>query len=419
MSELQAESLFRRQAIEALRKKSPGRPICLMPRPWYWLNALLVVFFLSTVVFVATVEYSRKESARGWLVSSRGVIRVANNEPALIERVAKSAGEQVVVGEPLIYLSADSRMLAGNSKNEQLLGQLQQDVAELDIQLELTRQRAQLESGSLELQLRDYDSEHESLLAQTEEQRRLVDAGIDQFKRLESAALAGAVSDWDLLQQKQNLGELEQKLGALQQDLASQKRDRERLGGRRRSVPAESRIERSQLRLRRSELKQKIAELESRQLSVLTSPVHGTVATVEAHAGNAAIPQQLLMTILPANIELTAEVYVPSRAVGFIHPGQKVRLVYDAFPRQKFGTFEGRVERISDFVLLPGDVPNTFSFQEATYRVHVTINDAQVGSRVGAAGLRPGMLLMAEMVLEKRTLIDWFLEPLGFTPELS
>jgi membrane fusion protein len=140
---------------------------------------------------------------------------------------------------------------------------------------------------------------------------------------------------------------------------------------------------------------------------------------VEAHAGNAAIPQQLLMTILPANIELTAEIYVPSRAVGFIHPGQKVRLVYDAFPRQKFGTFEGRVERISDFVLLPGDVPNTFSFQEATYRVHVTINDAQVGTKVGAAGLRPGMLLMAEMVLEKRTLIDWFLEPLGFTPELS
>lgn len=390
-----------------------------MPRPWLWLNALLVVIFSCAIVFVATVEYSHKEFARGWLVSSRGVIRVANSAPALIQRVAKSAGEKVRVGEPLVYLSTDSLTSAGNSKNEQMLRQMRQDVTELDMQLELIRQRALRESGSLESQLRDHDAERASLLAQTEEQRRLVNFSKDKFRRLETAALAGAVSDWDLLQQKQNLGELEQRLGAMQQNIAIQKRDRERVDGRKRGVPTESRIERSQLRLQRSKLTQQIAELESRQLSVLTSPVRGTVATVEAHAGNAAVPQQLLMTILPANIELSAEIYVPSRAVGLVRPGQKVRLVYDAFPRQKFGTFEGRIEHISDFVLLPGDVPSTFPFQEATYKIHVKINDLQIDTGSGAASLRPGMLLMAEIVLEKRSLIDWFLEPFGLSRELS
>jgi membrane fusion protein len=118
------------------------------------------------------------------------------------------------------------------------------------------------------------------------------------------------------------------------------------------------------------------------------------------------------MTIVPEDADLVAEVFIPSRAAGFVRSGQSVRIAYDAFPQQKFGTFEGRVAHVSDFVLLPGEIPQTFAVREATYKVHIVVDDSPIQTSVGAAGLRPGMLLAADIILENRNLIDWLLEPL-------
>lgn len=111
---------------------------------------------------------------------------------------------------------------------------------------------------------------------------------------------------------------------------------------------------------------------------------------------------------------MVAEVYVPSSAVGLIKSGQRVRLVYDAFPQQQFGTFAGEVARISDFILMPSEVPQTFFPREATFKVQIAIQNDTVEVETGTAPLRPGMLLAAEIILESRRLIDWLVEPLGF-----
>ena len=51
------------------------------------------------------------------------------------------------------------------------------------------------------------------------------------------------------------------------------------------------------------------------------------------------------MTLTPRGGALRAELYVPSRAIGFVKSGQRVRLLYDAFPYQKFGPAWGEVRR--------------------------------------------------------------------------
>ena len=62
------------------------------------------------------------------------------------------------------------------------------------------------------------------------------------------------------------------------------------------------------------------------------------------------------MTLLPDGASLLAELFVPSRAIGFVEPGQRVRLMVDAFPYQRFGTLGGRVETVSQAVLSPNEV---------------------------------------------------------------
>ena len=178
------------------------------------------------------------------------------------------------------------------------------------------------------------------------------------------------------------------------------------------SVANRSRFQRSGLRARHSQLSQKIAAQESARLTVLKSPVSGVIASVEVYVGYSVTPQQLLVTVVPQGVDLVAEIFVPSRAAGFIRPGQSVHIAYDAFPQEKFGTFDGRISRVSDYVLLPGEIPPTFPIREATYKAQVALLSSSIQTSAGAAVLRPGMLLSEDIILENRNLVEWLLEPL-------
>ncbi|WP_276523924.1 HlyD family efflux transporter periplasmic adaptor subunit, partial [Enterobacter hormaechei] len=77
----------------------------------------------------------------------------------------------------------------------------------------------------------------------------------------------------------------------------------------------------------------------------IVAPVSGIVATQQIKAGQAVQSGQPIVSVLPGDGRLEAELLVPSRAVGFIEPDDKVLLRYQAYPYQKFGHHEGRVSR--------------------------------------------------------------------------
>jgi membrane fusion protein len=413
------ENLFRQQAIKSLSEKKSGLPICLMPRPWLWLNSLVGLLVISTSLFAINAEFSRKESVRGWLVSRQGVVQVTNRAAAVVSEVVRQAGDHVKKGEALIFLSADSILSDGRSEHEEVLAQLRQEMAEVSRQLELSEKQQQLEEASLAQQMLEFDREVAALAARLGGQKQRIDMTREKLQRLESAAADGATTHWDVIKQKEDLGVLEQGSNRLKQDIANQQREGEWIRGQQESRPVEAEIRRSKLRTRRLQLAQQITEHESRRLSVLESPVNGTVASVEVHSGYSISAQRILMTILPDDSELLAEVFVPSRAAGFIRPGQSVRIAYDAFPQQKFGTFEGRISHVSQFVLLPSEIPQTFVVREATYKVQIAVEGSPIKTSIGTAGLRPGMLLAADIILEKRNLFDWLLEPLRTRRDLA
>ena len=124
------------------------------------------------------------------------------------------------------------------------------------------------------------------------------------------------------------------------------------------------------------------------------------------------------MTLVPAGSRLEARLYGPSRAIGFVRPGQRVLLRYEAFPHQKFGQYEGVVRSVSRSTVgpaelsgqgapLPGLVPG-----EPVYRVTVELA-AQTATAYGeAVPLQPGMQLEADVLIETRRLYQWVLDPL-------
>lgn len=123
---------------------------------------------------------------------------------------------------------------------------------------------------------------------------------------------------------------------------------------------------------------------------------------------------QSLLSILPAGSALQAQLLVPSRAIGFIEPGSRVVMRYQAFAYQKFGQQYGRVADISRSALTPAEVEALVGQQprEPVYRVKVTLDSQRVLAYGHPEPVRPGMALDADILMERRRLIEWVFEPL-------
>lgn len=128
--------------------------------------------------------------------------------------------------------------------------------------------------------------------------------------------------------------------------------------------------------------------------------------------GNFIPPAGPVMAILPDNGPLYAELYVPTRARGFLTTGQPVLLRFHAFPYQKFGTHPARIDEISATVMVSDALPVALALNEPVYRIRASLEAQFIHAYGETVALRPGMLLDAEIVKDRRTLIEWLFEPI-------
>ena len=161
-----------------------------------------------------------------------------------------------------------------------------------------------------------------------------------------------------------------------------------------------------------SELEQQITEYQARRSIVITAPTAGTVTAILLQKGQVAGQQQPLASILPAGAELQAHLLVPSRAIGFVSAGQPVALRYQAFPYQRFGSHTGVVSEISRTMIRPGEADFPVQLDEPAYRVVVKPAQQNMHAYQKLLPLQAGMLLDADIKLDRRSLFQWVFDPL-------
>ncbi len=349
---------------------------------------------------------------RGWLVSEHGVARITHDANSRVEQVLRGPGDVVRAGDALTVLTRERFTDDGRTMFEAVQHELDRQIESVQRRVQLLTEETDLEHDAIALQLAGIEKERRAVDSQRREQLLRIDSASARVAGLARAARGGAVADWELMRHKDELAELQQNLARLQQSEFSLEREQADLEARLLRLPVEAQRAVESLQAQQSRLHQQVTEARVDRRIVLKAPIPGKVASVEVAAGAAVTPRQLLATILPDKLRLVAEVYVPSRAVGFVREGQPVRLKYDAFPHQQFGAFEGTVISVSDFVLLPSEIPQTFVVREATFKVRIAIEESTVEVAGAAARLRPGMLLGADIILERRLLADWLLQPL-------
>ena len=122
-----------------------------------------------------------------------------------------------------------------------------------------------------------------------------------------------------------------------------------------------------------SATEQRMAEVNGRRVYVLRAPTDGRVSTLQAIAGQNADLQRLQLEIIPDNAVLQAELFVPARAIGLIEIGQAIRILYNAFPYQHFGTYSGHISKISQTALTGSDARGPIALKEPEYRITAAI----------------------------------------------
>jgi HlyD family secretion protein len=164
-------------------------------------------------------------------------------------------------------------------------------------------------------------------------------------------------------------------------------------------------------------LTQEVAKQTHRkELLELKAPQAAIVKDLATHtSGTVVQPGTVLLTLVPKDETLRAEVWVPNEDIGFVRPGQKVRLKFAAFPFQKYGMVDGTVEHVSadaaDSTTSNGPVDPNGRPRQYVYKALVTLKSMNLELEGEKLPLSAGMQTYAEILLGTRTVAEYLLSP--------
>jgi membrane fusion protein len=279
-------------------------------------------------------------------------------------------------------------------------------------QIAAEQERAKSEQERLAALFDGIQTEISHLEAQIEIQNEQIRVSDILVSSLTGLRAKGYVSEPEFRQRELAALEQKQKLNAIHQQIAARGNQLTETRYSLQQLPTVMAQKIQSLRSELSATEQRIAEVNGRRSYIIRAGTVGRVSTLQATAGQFADPRRLQLEIVPNDSFLQAELFVPTRAIGFVRPGQKVRLKYEAFPYQNFGTYAGRIIKISQTILTSSDASGPIALKEPAYRVTAALERPDIDAYGKKIPLQADMLLSADIILEQRSLMSWLLDPL-------
>jgi membrane fusion protein len=399
--------LFRQEVIEAGRDRLAGTVVAATPPKSRLYAGLLMLVALAIVAVLIFGEYASRTQVKGIISYDAGFARVYANAPAEIRQIHVRSGSQVAAGDPLVTIS----LAQGRGGIAAQLAELQRQDEALARQQELTSVLGTSESQALADQRASLTASIGSLERQRSlaaGQISLAEAGTRRALRL---AAEGAGSQRQVEESRAATLARRAEVESIEERIITQRETLRAIAGQIAQRGIQASRGQSEVAAQRAVLAEQRAALLRTDRLTLTAPVSGTVGDVSAQLGQRARPDASLVTIVPRGSRMEVWLYAPSRALGFVHPGQDVRLLFDAFPFQKYGSGRGTVTDISGVPIEPGAVDPALQIQEPVFRIRVSIDEVAPRIPGAQARLRPGMTLTANLVLERRRLWEVLFNP--------
>jgi len=421
---------FQPDAVE-LEEKVPPKVARLT---LYGVTALIA----AAIAWASLASVDQIVTATGKLVTTEPTIVVQPLETSIIRSIDVNVGDVVQAGQRLASLDATFSQADVDQRRTQF--------AALDAQVD----RIEAELGGRDFSLVAGDTPDERLQLELFGQRRAFYMAqlhnFDQQIAAQAAAIAaGKDRETILLDRRATLGEIEQarqtlherEVGSLlnlllsrdarldvdanlaqlhgatmeaQHTLAKLRADRQAFIEDFRRATMEQLVE---LRSQRDAVGEELKKMELRRTMVaLTAPADAVVLDLAQRSiGSVVREAEPILTLVPLNVPLEAEVSVNARDIGRIAADDSARMKFDAFPFQKFGTVDGAVRTISRDAFTP-DPQEAASGGLPYFKARIKLSDIGLENDGEPVRLLPGMAVTAEIKAGRRKVISYFLYPL-------
>jgi len=364
-----------------------------------WTAWLLMGMFI--VLFLASVLVHIPETVRCpfVLVPQNGADPIQSPLLALVQAVKVTEGQEVPAGTELFVLRSD----------EIRAWQTQLRTAEEDLRNVQTRTGKMEEYYNAQVAIKKQEiqsAERDVVFRETH-----LATCRDVLERNQKLADEKLVSQIEMLEYRLAVAESEKDLNVAQRRVEQLALQRQELDTERARQRADEHTELEKLKVRIEALKRQLENCAGDVMSI-RAPYRAAVISL-AHRNPGGVVQNgaELCQLARAEGEPRVRLLLQEARVPKLAPGQKVRLFFDAFPYQRYGTITGELQWIS---------PAAVSSPEGQrFTGRATLDQTAFRTRGQERPLRVGMKGEARLLVGTRTLAEYAFEPLRQLRELS
>ena len=406
-----SNKLFRQEAIDALREKFLGEATIARPLP-FWVLTLLGLVAAGMMIAVAVWgQYTRRERAEGFLQLDVGAAKVSFTDSGRVAELLVKEGQEIKEGAPMARISLERAISAPAATGAAVSGELTQRRGSLEKEQDQMRELAEQQLQQVRKKAVDLQNEIAQVVTEIKLQtQRLASAKADALrwadlaKQKFASEVAARQKQDDATDQEIRVQALKRQKMTLERDLSNAKLEEP-------SVVLRARAQQEQVNRQISELQQTMVIEEAKRETIIKAPITGIVTNITVSSGQSVTADAAFATILPIGSKLQVELLVPTRAIGFVTKGKEVSLRYEAFPYERFGQYRGVIADVSQTVWSPGEKVGPLVVREPAYRITAKLDRQSVEAMGQEIPLRSGMLVNADILLEKRSLLEWIFEP--------
>jgi membrane fusion protein len=410
-------NLFRHEVIEAQKiTRQTGDILLTQSLPLWNLTLAIITITILIIIFLAVGEFTRKEQVFGLTVPGHGALRLSAQEAGIVYASYVNEGDIVKSGDLLFEIRREKYSDLGDTQ-KLIEKNLSDQSTKLSDEIQHRLHQAQQEEANLRKKAMILTQELDSLDIEITLQSQHVTSAYNLVENMRPLFEERIIPELQFQQQVSSHIEQQARLETLR---------RERLTLKSRHLETENEIKTLQLRtqadkaaLERTLLttQQQSLVQRSAHLNFIKAPVSGTVSNILVDAGRQIDAGSALATLIPQNVNLDIQVFIPSNAIGFLQTGQRVNLRYDAFPYQKFGVYAGELTELTHVDVPLQDLQTRFphlmeKYQGMTFFRAIVQPETQSVKAYGKPiPLRAGLTLEADIRLERKRLIEWVFDP--------
>jgi membrane fusion protein len=401
--------LFRQRAVAEHADPRYGDAVIHQPLSLRLLVSAMLCVLVFFLFFAGTVNISRSESVRGYLVPVDGELKLYPPRAGVLHKLNVGEGALVKSGEVLAVIIDPMTDQLGDPALQELMIFLDDQLELLIERNALLHQRSELNRATSSLNEQAYEQEIELL----REDSRLLQLRI--FLGEPEYYAHRSLYQQKLLSQQVYNQSASARVGR-QQSLNNAELNIVRREQTLQDARANDALQRILLKEEQVLLHLSIAQLRAQrhelqvqgQFSIL-APRDGQVNNLVHMSGDRVDPRVALLSLLSENLKLEAHMYLPSRALGQVRKGQNVQLSYDAFPVATFGSFSAVVTSVAFAPLDPREFPAPVDVREPVYLVKAELSlDSSAETNLI---LRPGLQFTADIITDRNTILRRLISP--------